>query len=428
MNPPPVTRFRAAAVIDAAGVRLDSGGAVAVQDGRVVAAGDLDNLPAGETVDLGDVLLTPAHVNAHAHLELTAVGTRPYPGGFVEWVRLLQTERPQDDDAVYTSVREGCELLRDAGVGYVGDIGGGRYGQTAVARALRDARTQGVAFAEIMGLRGEQLDAAMARLETGFTSDSPADVPHVGLQPHAPYSTCPALYQACVDTGRAWGLPLCTHLAEMIEEARFVSAAEGPFRDFVEELGLWADDLFAHYGQGLSPVQWIQPFLAQAPWLLAHCNYVSDDDIAILARHGASVAYCPIASEYFGHPHDGHPPHRYRDLMAAGVNVCLGTDSLVCQPGDEPHPLGLLPVMRRLRQRDGVDPATLLAMATTRGHRALGSLADNGTLAPGAPARFTLIDLPPGYGSASAGPLAAAIDGTGRARLFEPRTPSTPAD
>ena len=58
-------------------------------------------------------------------------------------------------------------------------------------------------------------------------------------------------------------------------------------------------------------------------------------------------------------------------MLGTGVNVCLGTDSIVCSDPDDPQPLGLLSAMRRLYQRDSTDPDTLLAMATTHGSKAL---------------------------------------------------------
>ncbi|MEM7680509.1 MAG: amidohydrolase family protein [Planctomycetota bacterium] len=419
MNADPVTRLQAAALADASGVQRFAGGAVAVSRGRVLAVGRLSDLPVGRTIDLGDVLLTPAHVNAHTHLELTSIGPRPYAGSFVEWVRMLQAERAAGHDAVYASVAEGCGGLADAGVGYVGDIGGGRHGQGALRGAMVDNQTQGVMFCEYLGLDGRPAEPQHERLQADLAAPAPPQGLRIGLQPHAPYSTGRGVYQACTQAAMRRGWPLSTHLAEMLQEHAFVGRATGPFRDFLEDLGLWTDALLDVYGKGLSPVQWMEPYLQQAPWLLAHGNYLSDDDIAILARHHASIAYCPIASAYFGHPQNGHPPHRYRDLLAAGVNVCLGTDSILCQPADEPQPMGVLPAMRYLHQRDGVDPALLLAMATTHGHRALQSPALQGTLAPGADARFTLIDLPPNHGSAAVDTLTLALQSDAPARLWD---------
>ncbi|MCA9291150.1 MAG: amidohydrolase family protein, partial [Phycisphaerales bacterium] len=66
----------------------------------------------------------------------------------------------------------------------------------------------------------------------------------------------------------------------------------------------------------------------------------------------------------------GEAPHAYRSMLAGGVNVALGTDSILCL--DTPDRISTLDEMRLLRRRDGTDPVTLLAMATIHGARALG--------------------------------------------------------
>ena len=63
------------------------------------------------------------------------------------------------------------------------------------------------------------------------------------------------------------------------------------------------------------------------PVLVGHANYLTDDEIAILARSGSSVAFCPRSHAFFR-----HADHPWRRLLAAGVNVCLGTDSLASSP------------------------------------------------------------------------------------------------
>jgi len=190
------------------------------------------------------------------------------------------------------------------------------------------------------------------------------------------------------------GSPVCTHLAETQEEHEFVASAAGPWRDYLAEIGKWEDAFTDYYGRGQSPLQWLRPYLEAVAdsggWLAAHGNYAADEDIKILADTNTSVAYCPVASEYFGH-HD----HRYREMLAAGINVCLGTDSIVCAGPDDPQPLGLLSAMRRLFQRDQTDPQLLLDMATTRGARALRLEEIIATLQPGAPAYFACIHIDP---------------------------------
>lgn len=409
----PTRAYFAAAVRDAAGIDARPG-VVVTREGRIVAAGRPDQvdrtvLDAAEAVHLPDRLILPGMVNAHTHLELTSVGPRPYSGSFTGWVRMLLQHRARGAEAVRASAARGAELCKEAGVVAVGDIGGGRTADAALLDALAASGLGGVCFGEFIAYDGEIYDREVARLRD-WCARGPVGAVRLGIQPHAPYSTSPRTYDACTTAALSHGLPLATHLAEMTEEAQFVARADGPFRAFLEELGVWQDRFAAWYDAGRSPVQWMRPFLERAPWLVAHCNYVSDDDIAILRDAGASVAYCPIASEYFGHHADG-TTHRYRDMLAAGVNVCLGTDSIVCQPPAPPEgecqPMSILAPMRRLYRRDGTPPEVLLRMATVNGARALRMEDAVATLQPGAPAVFCTVPIDPDRGT---DPLAQALE------------------
>ncbi len=353
-------------------------GAVAIAGGRVLAAGDPDEVlrRAGAhavRVDLPDRLLMPGLVNAHVHLELTAVGPHRYTGDFVAWLGMVRTHLPDPLDplseanAAYfaDAARRGARLSRDAGVTTVGDIS--RFEQ--VTQAVAAERMAGVSYRELFGLGRPFDESALRHVEGVRRGTHRVGAMRVGLQPHAPYSAGPRLYDAAARSR----LPVATHLAESDEELRFVAAAEGRFRDMLEQIGRWDDAFAAVYAAAQTPVGWMRPYLLGRPWLLAHCNYATDDDISTLAETGASVAYCPRASEYFGHKR-----HRYRDMLDAGVNVCLGTDSIICH-GD----LSVLAEMRRLHQRDQADPAGLLAMGTTHGMKALGLDPADATLEAG---------------------------------------------
>jgi guanine deaminase len=55
--------------------------------------------------------------------------------------------------------------------------------------------------------------------------------------------------------------------------------------------------------------------------VLAHCDQVSDTDLALMRGAGAGVAHCPLSNAYFS---NGVFPTRR--ALAAGVHVGLGTD------------------------------------------------------------------------------------------------------
>jgi cytosine/adenosine deaminase-related metal-dependent hydrolase len=172
----------------------------------------------------------------------------------------------------------------------------------------------------------------------------------------------------------------------------------------LERLGLWSDALLEHFGRGRTPIEHLAPVLTGSGYLLAHVNDLGEDPtraIGVLRASGASVVYCPRASAYFDAPtHFG--PHRYREMLAAGINVCLGTDSIVNLPPGCERPEGcgisLLDEARLLSRRDRTDPTLLLEMATRNGARALGWTDDT---------RFSL-----GAGSRPLGLVAVGVRGT----------------
>jgi cytosine/adenosine deaminase-related metal-dependent hydrolase len=344
-------------------------GAVLLEAGRVVAAG----LPAAvgrpadaEVLDVPDAVVMPALVNAHCHLDLTDVGPLTYDGDFVGWIDQVRRGRPAGAGAVAAAVGRGIGLCRAGGTAIVGDIAG--RGSLEPCRELAGSAMAGVSFLEVIGIgRGEP--AALDALAGIAGLRPPAGTVRLGVSPHAPYSCGPAVYRAAAGLD----LPMATHLAEMPEELQFVEAAEGPLAGLLKKLGLSDDRIVAHH---VHPVEHLAEVLAARPVVAAHLNYVDQRHLALLAAWHTTVAYCPRSSAYFG-----RPPHRYRAMIDAGVNVALGTDGFMCL--DTPDRISVLDEMRLLYRRDGTDPVTLLRMATVGGAVGLGFEPGLVTLEPG---------------------------------------------
>ena len=75
---------------------------------------------------------------------------------------------------------------------------------------------------------------------------------------------------------------------------------------------------------GLSPVQWLESLGAfDVPAIAAHCVWVDDDDIEILAKRGVTVAHNPASNMKLS---SGFAP--VTKMLEAGVNVALGTDGM----------------------------------------------------------------------------------------------------
>ena len=166
-------------------------------------------------------------------------------------------------------------------------------------------------------------------------------------------------------------LPICTHLAETIEEADFIVNHAGPLRDLWNRLGTWDDEVPRWPGTPIDLAQATR--LLDVSPLLAHVNYLSDDELDRLSQTTASVVFCPRTHAFFG-----HVPHRWREMLARGINVCVGTDSRASSPD-----LNVVDDLRLLHQQSPeVEPAMLWEMVTTRAARAL-RLSDVGSIEVG---------------------------------------------
>jgi cytosine/adenosine deaminase-related metal-dependent hydrolase len=385
--------------------------------GEVLASGtpaEVDHHPAAvyaAPVSRPDSVLIPGLVNAHTHFDLTHIGPRPHDPshGFVPWVEYIRTNRCQTPEAIASSVRRGTVLALAGGTVAVGDIAGSSRGRYFLEpwQVLRDSPLAGVSYIECFGLGPSEPQTA-ARL-TAFLDEHQTELDaartgrvRVGLQPHAPNTVSPTHYRSIIREACRRGLPLSTHLAETPEERRFIAEAQGPQRLLLESLNLWDDTLLECFGRGLHPVAHLSPILAEAAFITAHVNDCPDQALEHLARTKTTVAYCPRASAYFGaESHFG--PHRYRDMLAAGIPVALGTDSIVNLPPSSADSvaggISVLHEMQFLRARDAAHPLQLLRMATVHGATALGLDPDWFTLRPGStPAAILAIPIPSATG------------------------------
>lgn len=363
--------------------------AILWRDGQIVHAGppDLVGCPPGaEVIECPDRLILPGLVNAHAHLDLTAIGPTPYGGDFIEWIEFVRDARPSGPEAVAASVRLGIEKSIAGGTAIIGDIAG--VGSTVPLEVLRaDGRLRGLSFVEVFGLGANQQQAidAMERWCDDYPC-APDERVQLSLQPHAPYSAGPEVYQAAARLCASRGMAPSTHLAETEAEIEFARSATGPFADFLRHIGKWDDSIKP---LGDHPIEALFEILREpANWIVAHVNY---SDLCRTSRLGltrAAVVHCPRATAYFG-----HPTQHYREVMSCGVRLALGTDSIINL--DTSIRISVLDEMSLLHRRDNTGPAYLLHLATLGGAEALGIDHQLVTLQPGPCAGLISIEFDP---------------------------------
>jgi cytosine/adenosine deaminase-related metal-dependent hydrolase len=129
--------------------------------------------------------------------------------------------------------------------------------------------------------------------------------------------------------------------------------------------------------------------LFKARCLAVHVNYLWHGDADLLAAAGVSVVHCPRSHAYFH-----HRQFPREELALAGVNICLGTDSLASMPrraGGQAK-LSMFEEMQSMADADAkISSEDILGMATINGARALGLEGRAGALTPGAIADLAAI-------------------------------------
>jgi 5-methylthioadenosine/S-adenosylhomocysteine deaminase len=224
----------------------------------------------------------------------------------------------------------------------------------------------------------------------------------LGISPHAPYSVSDELFAAAAAYAGRESLPMAIHVAESAAESHYVLAGAGPFAEMQRERR------FDIPVRGCSPITALRRngALAARP-LLIHCVRLDEADIGLVAEARCAVAHCPASNAKLGH---GVAP--LRELLDAGVQVALGSDSVASNNRMdilEEARLAVLFQNARFGRHDALPAARALELATLGGARALGLDDRVGSLEVGKEADLTAFCLTTHRGAPAHDPVAAAV-------------------
>jgi len=382
-----VIRYRARWVVPISSAPVPHG-VVAVEAARIAYVGPADDGPAGDEQDLGNVVLLPGLVNAHCHLELTAMRGFLEDLDFRRWILRLTNARRAvlDRDALLDSARYGLEEGLRAGISAYADTSA----SGVVLEAMREAGVRGVMYQEVFGPDPAQCAESIAELRHQLTRLRRLETPLVrlGVSPHAPYTVSDELFRATTALARELGVPLATHVAESDLEQQLVVNGTGVFADGLRRRGIAAD------ARAASPIQLLARLgVLDIHPLLIHCVRAQSSDVATIAASRSTVAHCPVSNAKLGH---GVAP--LDEMLAAGVTVGLGSDSMASN-----NRMDILSEARtallaqRARTRSHATPGAsdVLELATIGGARAIGIDDVAGTLEVGKSADLSAFALEP---------------------------------
>ncbi|MDH4324139.1 MAG: TRZ/ATZ family hydrolase [Betaproteobacteria bacterium] len=189
------------------------------------------------------------------------------------------------------------------------------------------------------------------------------------LAPHAPYTVSDATFRRVAQLAAELDLPVHVHLHETASEVER-SVAEHGVRPLarLDSLGLLGPNLIAVHAVHLTPAE-----------------------VALLARHRASVAHCPSSNLKLA---SGMAP--VAQLLEAGVNVALGTDGAASNNRldlFEEMRLAALLAKAAAGNAEALPAHEALRAATLGGAIALGAEARIGSIVPGKAADLVAVGL-----------------------------------
>ena len=316
-------------------------------------------------LDLGEVILMPGLVNAHCHLDYTDMaGELPPPKTFTDWIAAITAHKTGWSYSDYArSWLRGAHQLLKSGTTTVADI----EVMPDLLPEVWDATTLRIySFLEMTGIKSKRppKEILRAAVETIAALNHPRN--RATLSPHAPYSTLPELLQLTARTAKKRNWRVSIHVAESAQEFEMFAHAGGVMHEWLGRNGRDNSDC----GLGTPVAHLARQKLLGENVLAIHLNCLARGDATLLGKNKTHVVHCPRSHDYFR-----HPKFERERLANAGVNLCLGTDSLATtrKTGKQKPELDMFAEMRALADADkSVSPEEILRMATINGARALG--------------------------------------------------------
>nr|MBA2340238.1 amidohydrolase family protein [Pyrinomonadaceae bacterium] len=269
--------------------------AVAVDGARIVGVGVRDEIvkrfPHYNVQDFGQAAIVPGLINAHSHLELTAMRgfLEQEETNFFQWLRKLtfaRAERMTADD-LYASAAWGAIEAARAGVTCLGDASDAAQ---ASMKAVCDVGLRAIVYKEVFGPDETHASEQFAKLRERVSILREMETPlvRVGVSPHATYSVSRKLIELVTEYALDESLPVMMHAAESAHEAALMSEGTGLFAESLKQRGIAWD------APGVSTIRYLARTGAlRTKPLLAHCITVDDADIELLQLSEARVAHCP---------------------------------------------------------------------------------------------------------------------------------------
>lgn len=361
--------------VEPAGVVLESH-SVAIRDGIIVAVlpsiEAANRFSATDKVNLKEHALIPGLINLHTHAAMSLMRGMADDLPLMTWLN----EHIWPAEAKHVSpkfVHDGtliaCNEMLRGGVTCFSDM---YFYPSSAAQAVIECGMRAAIGIIAIDFPTSYASDADDYLVKGLASrDQFQDNPLISfcMAPHAPYTVSDRALSRVVTLAEELDLPIHMHLHETREEIA------GSLAQF-----------------GRRPLQRMQSLGVLGPRLIAvHAVHLDDQEMELLARHGASVAHCPTSNLKLA---SGFAP--IHQLLQAGVNLGLGTDGAASNNRlDMFQEMRLAALLAKCTagNTQAMPASAALYAATMGGARALGLDKMIGSIEPGKTADLCAVEF-----------------------------------
>ncbi|MEL6446833.1 MAG: amidohydrolase family protein [Pseudomonadota bacterium] len=352
-------------------------GAVAIDDGAIVAVGTAREIDAAftaaDTLSGEGRVVMPGLVNGHTHAAMSLLRGIADDLELIEWLErfIFPAEvAVVDEEFVRIGTRLACwEMIRGGTTSFVDMY----YFPDAMAEETLACGLRGVIVPSVIEQKSPDAETGAESLAQAvdfvrrWRDRDGRIIPAIGA--HSVYTLSRPRLEEVQAAAAAEGAPVSIHVSESTFEIQVTAA-----------------------NHGMTPVELLDDMgFLDLPLIAAHMVYPSASDMALLAEHGVGVVHNPTSNMKLA---SGVSP--VAAMLEAGVRVGIGTDGAASNNDlDMWEDVRLAALLSKVSTGDptALPARQVLDMATRSGARAIGLGDLVGQLVPGKRADVIQVDL-----------------------------------
>lgn len=352
------------------GGRVIQNGCIRTEDSAISYVGT-ETAPDSEfdrVIDARGGIVLPGLVNAHTHTAMTLMRGFADDMTLETWLfdHIFPAEDKLDTDAVYWGSLLACAEMIKSGTTLFADM---YFMNESTVRAVLESGINANISRCVSGMNTEY-KRGLAEAEELYDSYHGAGSGAVQIEfsAHAVYTCGRETIRSVADAAQKRGAGIHIHLSETMKENR----------DCYRQYGKSPTEVFRDYGVFESPVN------------AAHCVYLSENDMNILAAHQVGVSHNPVSNLKLA-----SGVANIKEMLEKGICVGIGTDGVASNNAlDVFEEIKTAAILQKGMRLDPtlINAQTALEMATVRGAQMLGRGGERGRLKKGLRADMIILD------------------------------------